>query len=233
MATLEEDDAAGAPPRLQPCGRETCGCSDISPRVEPPVRPDAEKLEKLAALDTEAAVAWERRCDELDDRLLHHEASHAILDCASGRGIKFVQLTGSSGVCVAAQGGGRGWIMGMLAGEIGGGIARRCILPPFKEEILAYIAKVRRGDEDCGCDEFRLARFFVGLQNEDDDGIVDIWIRQWRRCVELLADRIEGRIALARLTSELKKRRHMTGEEVEAVLDVEGLRAAFAEVFPA
>jgi hypothetical protein len=228
MAMQEDDDVAGSPPR-QPCGRETCGCLDTSSRVEPPARPAANKL---AELDPERAIALEKSYDELDDQLLHHEAAHAILNICTGRGVDYVQVTGPSGVCVAAQAHGRGRIMCTMAGEIGEGITNRRIMSPARERMLAFIAKARRGGEDCGCDGFRIARVFVGLPNEDDDGIVELWIRQWRRCVELLADRIEGRLALARLTAELKKRRHMTGAEVEAVLDVEGLQAAFAEVFP-
>jgi hypothetical protein len=70
------EDAAGETSQpLQPCGRAVCGCIDTSPRTEPPARPDAKRL---AELDNETAVAWEKRYDDLDDRLLHHECSHAI-----------------------------------------------------------------------------------------------------------------------------------------------------------
>ena len=112
-----------------------------------------------------------------------------------------------------------------IAGSVGEGIARRVLRRPSSEEISRALARVRQhgpGAYD-GC---RVAHILlIPTILPDDESRVAAWIRCWD-AAHAFFDQVEVRIALARVAVALERDVVLTGAEVEALIDVETLRAA-------
>jgi hypothetical protein len=209
---------------MEPCGRSCCSVPfNFAHCTDQPKPVDVEGLEP------DVAAALTRRAEDADRATAHHEAGHVLCALAYGRGVANAQVAGQAHVTYAQGAAVRVTeeiaVCCSLAGDIAAGFARHRIVPPSTAEIACYLDKARRGEAG-GCDSCTIAKvLFVRDLDATDDELAERWLNYWRRCVELF-DTVSFRAALGRLATALRKRRRMSGSDIEAIVSAETLQAA-------
>lgn len=212
----------------------TCACCGPARRVFPE-RPTgvreplyaADALDRFSPREREAATRFE--ADALRS-LCHHEAAHAVAALATGAGLVHVTVETASPHSLSPGTPDsdhlppltRGLIKA-LAGALGEAVVRRRFRRPRPDELAVVLHRVRQQDGG-QCDECRVARMLL-IALPDDESRVAQWLVIWDTTYAFF-EQLSVRLALARVAAALERDVVLTGAQVEALVDVESLRAA-------
>jgi hypothetical protein len=205
----------------EPCGRaDCCKAIDFTPRHELAATPSVEELTAEPHLAEELAHWYEA----LDRHVAMHEAGHAVAGLAAGVGIEHVRCGARAGHCSYAGTfpDANSRLVATLAGPVAEGLSQGAF-PTSYHAVLTYADKARAGTAG-QCDGCTVMRLLIQA-GWSDDALIGYWRLLWSRTVALL-DRIEVRIALYSVAAALRRERLLTGDQVNALVSAEALRAA-------
>ncbi|GJE00024.1 M50 family metallopeptidase [Methylobacterium isbiliense] len=160
-----------------------------------------------------------------------HEAGHAVVAIALGRRIEQATIE-AAGPHVAYTSPHEGdpsltlmtALITSAAGPLAEGMALGRVRRPHPDELLQRLHQLEHG----WCDLCRQARFVSLIPDLDDTQRVALWQAAYATADALL-DRIEFRLAVARVAHALTERTTLDDAEVEALVDRATLRAAAAD----
>jgi len=197
------------------------GC-DGSLADEKPAAAMPVVVDVLSGEERDRFVAAVRECERI---VVFHEAGHALMACFLARPVRHVDARTEKPHCGYghAKITGEDLISCVVAGPVAEAIARRAIIPPHPDVMLAYVRKVRAGG-NCGCDGCQAARYLVILHG-DDEAVVAAWRASFLRVADLF-DTLAFRAALHQLADALERTGRLDGDEVVRIVKPESLRNA-------
>ncbi|GJD96989.1 hypothetical protein OCOJLMKI_4217 [Methylobacterium iners] len=194
----------------------------------------AEELANYSPTDREFVA--QREAEEVQ-AIAAHEAGHAIVGLAAGYGVTHATTESAypharfqfeADTAFAPTVAHR--LIMLLAGPMAEAVARRRFRRPSREEVAAILDRVR--EHGAGrCDDCQIAHVLLDIAPLADDAARETaWLLFYDTTYRLL-DRLDVRIALGRVAAALEERVLLSGEEVEALVDVSALRAAVEATF--
>jgi hypothetical protein len=165
-----------------------------------------------------------------------HEGAHVIAGFCSSRPADYVTIGGNQPHCAytnaETERGERtllALVVRSISGHIGGGIGDQRLICPEVAELVPLIEAARQGKRG-SCDRcFEAMCMVAAFEGEADAEIAAKWRTLFRITLDLF-DREEVRSNLRRLALAIEERTLLTRAEIEALIDIPELEAAWAEM---
>lgn len=218
----------------------TCACPTCRPGSTPE-QPTGERVpmfsaEELAEYSPADRAFIARREAEEVQAVAYHEAGHAIVGLATGYSVAHATTETAHPHARFQFGVDTGFaptvahrLMMLLAGPMAEAVARRRFRRPCREEVAEKLTLVREHGAGT-CDFCQVAQLLLDLAPlADDEARQTAWLL-FEDTTFALFERLDVRIPLGRVAAALERDVVLSGEQVEALVDVPALRVAVEAV---